>query len=55
MELQQGVKILKQLMITMGQAIIKKCNVNSNNVFDNTFGIDFNTVYTDYNYSSPTV
>lgn len=49
------VEILKQPMVTMKQAIIKKCNVNSNNVFDNTSGIDFNVVYADYNFLSPTI
>lgn len=34
----------------MKKAVINNCNVNSNNIFDNTSGIDFNAVYSDYNF-----
>ena len=44
-------EILKQPLTMMKKAVINNCNVNSNNVYDNTSGIDFNAVYADYNYS----
>lgn len=35
------------------KAIINNWSVNSNNGFDNTSGIDFNTVYADYEFTPP--
>ena len=43
-------EILKQPLTMMKKAVINNCNVNSNNIFDNTSGIDFNAVYSDYNF-----
>ena len=44
-------EILKQPLTMMKKAVINNCNVNSNNVFDNTSGIDFKSIYSEYNYS----
>lgn len=49
------VEILKQPITIMKKAIINNCKINSNNVYDNSSGIDFNIVYADYCYSSPTI
>ena len=35
----------------MKKATVNKCNINSNNVYENSSGIDFYEVYADYNYS----
>ncbi len=47
-------KILKQPLTMMKKAIVKKCSITSKNVYDNSSGINFNSVYADYNYLSPT-
>jgi len=39
----------------MKKSIEKKCNVTSSNIYDNTSGIDFSTVYADYDYSPLTI
>ena len=49
------IEILKQPMEMMKNATTKICNINSNNVYDNTSGIDFYVVYADYNYSPLTI
>ena len=49
------VEILKQPLTMMKKSTINTCTINSNNVYDNTSGIDFNKVYSDYNFSSPTI
>lgn len=43
-------QILKQPLTMMKKSITNKCNITSNNVYDNTSGIDFTSVYADYNY-----
>lgn len=48
-------QILKQPLTMMKKAIINKCYITSNNVYDNTSGIDFYFVYADYNYSPLTI
>lgn len=48
-------EILKQPLTMMKKAVINKCNINSNNVYNNTSGIDFNKVYADYDYSPLTI
>ena len=35
----------------MKKATVNKCNINSNNVYDNSSGINFDEVYAEYNYS----
>ncbi len=35
----------------MKKATDNKCNINSNNVYDNSSGIDSNEVYAEYKYS----
>lgn len=45
------VEYIKQPMVAMKKSIIFNNDVNSNNVYDNTSGIDFKLVYADYNYS----
>ncbi len=42
--------ILKQPLTMMKKSITNKCNITSNNVYENTSGIDFSSVYADYNY-----
>ena len=48
-------EILKQPLAMMKNATTKFCSINSNNIYDNTSGIDFNDVYADYNYSPLTI
>lgn len=48
-------QILKQPLTMMKKSIEKKCNVTSSNIYDNTSGIDFSTVYADYDYSPLTI
>lgn len=43
-------EILKQPLTMMKKAVLNDCNVNSNNVYENTSGIDFKEVYADYNF-----
>lgn len=49
------IEILKQPITMMKKATAYKCSINSNNVFHNSSGIDFDKVYADYNYSSLTI
>ena len=42
---------LKQPLTMMKKATINSCTVNSSNVYNNTSGIDFYKVYSDYNFS----
>lgn len=49
------VEYLKQPIEMMKNASTKNCSINSNNVYDNTSGIDFNDVYADYNYTPLTI
>ena len=35
----------------MKKASVNKCNINSDNVYDNSSGINFTEVYAEYNYS----
>lgn len=49
------VEILKQPLTMMKQIIVNKSNVISNNVYDNSSGINFDVVYSDYNYPSLTI
>lgn len=49
------VQILKQPLTMMKQTIVNKCNITSSNVYDNTSGIDFDSVYSDYHYSPLTI
>lgn len=44
-------QILNQPLTMMKKSVVNKCNVTSANIYDNTSGIDFNSVYADYNYS----
>lgn len=48
-------EILKQPITMMKKTITNKCNVISSNVYDNTSGIDFDVVYSDYNYLPLTI
>ena len=41
-------EILKQPLTMMKQTTINSCTINSNNIYDNTSGIDFKKVYSDY-------
>ena len=42
---------LKRPLTMMKKATVNKCNINSNNIYDNSSGINFNEVYAEYNYS----
>lgn len=44
------VEILKQAITIMKKATIRNTNINSFNVYNNTSGIDFSLVYSDYNF-----
>ena len=44
-------EILKQPLTMMKKATVNSCTVNSSNVYNNTSGIDFYKVYSDYNFS----
>lgn len=44
-------EILKQPLTMMKKVAINICNIYSNNVYNNSSGIDFKSVYADYNYS----
>ncbi len=44
------VEILKQPMAIMKNATIRNSNITSNNMYDNSSGIDFKLVYADYNF-----
>ena len=46
-------KILKQPLTVMKKATVNSCTVNSSNVYNNTSGIDFYKVYSEYNFSLP--
>ena len=48
-------EIIKQPLTMMKKATTNECTINSNNVYDNSSGIDFSVVYADYNYSSLTI
>lgn len=48
-------QVLNQPLIMMKKSIANKCNITSNNIYDNTSGIDFSFVYGDYNYSTLTI
>lgn len=45
------VDIMSQPLEMMKKVVIDNCTVNSNNVFDNNSGIDFNAVYIDYAFT----
>lgn len=49
------VEILKQPMVMMKKTTLYKCSTNSNNVHDNSSGINFNNVYSDYDNLSLTI
>ena len=40
-----------QTFEAMKKVVIDDCTINSNNVFDNTSGIDFDEVYIDYDFT----
>lgn len=42
---------LKRPLTMMKKASVNKCNINSDNVYDNSSGINFTEVYAEYNYS----
>lgn len=42
-------------MIMMKRATINSCNINSNNIYNNSSGINFNDVYYDYKFSPLTI
>ena len=44
-------ELLKQPLTMMKKATVNSCTVNSSNVYNNTSGIDFYKVYSDYNFS----
>ena len=44
-------EVLKQPLTMMKKATINSCAISSNNVYNNTSGIDFYKVYSDYNFS----
>ncbi len=44
------VEVLKQPMSIMKNATVRNSSINSNNMFDNSSGIDFNLVYAEYNF-----
>lgn len=48
-------QVLKQPLTMMKKSITKKCSITSNNIYNNFSGIDFNSVYLDYHYSSLTI
>ena len=48
------VDVLKQPLNMMKKATKYNCKINTNNVYTNTSGIDFDIVYSDYNYLPPT-
>lgn len=48
-------EILQQPLTMMKKAAVNKCNINSNNVYDNYSGINFDEVYADYNHSPLTI
>lgn len=45
------VDIMVQTLEAMKKVVIDDCTINSNNVFDNTSGIDFDEVYIDYDFT----
>lgn len=49
------IQILKQPLTMMKKSVARKCNITTNNVYDNSSGIDFNSVYADYNFSPLTI
>lgn len=49
------IEILKQPLAMMKKATSNNCNINTNNVYSNSSGIDFNDVYSDYDYSPLTI
>ena len=49
------VEILDQPLTMMKKSVINVCSTYSNNVYDNTSGIDFCNVYSDYNFSPLTI
>jgi transposase-like protein len=48
-------EILKQPLTMMKKTTIKSCNINSNNIYANSSGINFKEVYSDYNFSPLTI
>ena len=48
-------EIIKQPLTMMKKVTTNECAINSNNVYDNSSGIDFSVVYADYNYSPLTI
>lgn len=49
------VNIIDQPITTMKEVIIENSKVNSNNVHDNTSGINFSEVYSNYTITPPTI
>lgn len=49
------IDIIKQPLTMMKKSLTGACQVNSYNVYDNTSGIDFSSVYSDYNFSPLTI
>lgn len=49
------IEILKQPLTMMKKVVVNDCNINSNNIYENSSGIDFNEVYSDYEYSPLTI
>lgn len=49
------VKIVEQPLTTMKKLITKNSKINSNNVYNNTSGINFDDVYSDYNFTPLTI
>ncbi len=49
------VEILDQPLTVLKKSVINVCSTYSNNVYDNTSGIDFCNVYSDYNFSPLTI
>ena len=48
-------EILNQPLTMMKKATINNCSISSSNVYNNTSGIDFDKVYSDYNFSPLTI
>ncbi len=49
------VEILDQPLTMMKKSVINVCSTYSNNIYDNTSGIDFSNGYSDYNFSPLTI
>ena len=49
------IEVLKQPLTMMKKTAINKCSINSNNIYCDSSGINFNEVYGEYNYSPLTI